>query len=178
MPTYKESLTAAMTALAADQHRVFIGYGLTHGRAAGTLAGAAPHQIIETPVAENLMVGLATGMALRGQKPVVYIERCDFLLNALDALVNHLAKIHVMSRGEFSPAAIIRVVVGNRTKPLFTGATHTQDFALALTTMLVNHPTSVVTLGADADVADAYSHAAARADVGITSVIFEYKDLL
>ena len=37
--TYKQSLTAAMTALAADPARLFIGYGLTHGRAAGTLSG-------------------------------------------------------------------------------------------------------------------------------------------
>lgn len=130
--TYKQSITAAMDELAKDPDVVFIGYGITRGKAMGTLANVPAEKLVEFPVAENLMVGAAIGMSLRGRKPVVFIERCDFLLNAMDAIVNHLVKIDVMSRGQFKPAIILRVVVGNSEKPLFTGETHVQDFSKEL----------------------------------------------
>jgi pyruvate dehydrogenase E1 component beta subunit len=105
--TYKESITASMDELAKDPDVCFIGYGIRYGKAMGTLKNVSESQLIETPVAENLMVGLAIGLSLRGKKPVVFIERADFLLNALDAIVNHLDKIELMSRGQFQPACIL-----------------------------------------------------------------------
>jgi pyruvate/2-oxoglutarate/acetoin dehydrogenase E1 component len=99
--TYKEQITAAMSLFANDDRARFIGYGLANGRAGGTLVGAKPHQIVETPVAENLMTGVAIGLSLSGLRPVVYFERCDFILNALDAIVNHLSAARHISRGEF-----------------------------------------------------------------------------
>lgn len=136
MSAYKEALTAAMTDLAKDPLVCFIGYGVRQGRAGGTLRDAHPEQIIETPVAENLMMGMAIGMALAGRRPVVYFERFDFILNAMDALVNHLDKIGPLSQGEFAPSVIIRVVVGNSKKPLHTGITHVQDYTEVMTKML------------------------------------------
>jgi pyruvate/2-oxoglutarate/acetoin dehydrogenase E1 component len=113
--TYKDTLAQAMQKLAEDPKAVFIGYGVRYGgMAAGTLKQIPECQLIETPVAENLMVAIGIGMALQGYKPVIFIERFDFILNALDAIVNHLDKIAVMSRGEFKPTLILRVVVGNR----------------------------------------------------------------
>ncbi len=135
----------------------------------------ADGQIVETPVAENLMVGMATGMALFGLKPVVFIERCDFVLNALDALVNHLDKIHLISRGEFRPVAIIRIVVGNRTKGLATGATHTQDFGAELAAMCRHCAVRDVR---DSWEVEAAYEKAARDDGKMTHVILEYKDLM
>src|ERR1017187_3948127 len=104
MRTYKNGLTAAMTAFARDPKARFIGYGVREpSRGGGTFAGVPKEQCIETPVAENLMVGLGIGMALAGLKPLVYIERADFMLNALDAIVNHLNAMEQLSRGEFNP---------------------------------------------------------------------------
>lgn len=174
-PTYKEALTSANHMLAADAATRFIGYGLRKGRALGTLKGVADKQIIETPVAENLMVGMATGLALKGYKPVVFIERMDFILNALDAMVNHLDKAKRLSRGEFSPAAIIRCVVGNRDKPLYTGVTHVQDFSVALRHM-VSFP--VLQLQAPSDIPSAYAQAKADLDRGCSTLLVEYKDLV
>lgn len=174
-PSYKAALTAANTALAADPARLWIGYGLRRGRAGGTLAGVPESQILETPVAENLMVGLAIGAALRGRKPVVYFERADFLLNALDAIVNHLNAIPAISHGEFSPAVILRIVVGNSQKPLFTGKTHTQDFSSALEEM-VDFPVHRMLQVNDVH----YCYAQAETDqlTGTSSALFEYKDLI
>jgi pyruvate/2-oxoglutarate/acetoin dehydrogenase E1 component len=171
---YKQSLTAAMSALAADPARLFIGYGLTHGRAAGTLAGVPAAQLLETPVAENLMTGLAIGAALRGRKPVVYFERADFVLNAMDAIVNHLDKIAGLSRGQFTPGVILRITVGNMQKPLFTGATHTQDVTYALRA-LVSFP--VLTLHHADTIASTYALAAQATENGTPCAVIEYKDL-
>ena len=85
-------------------------------------------QLIETPVAENLIVSSAIGLSIEGFKPVVYIERFDFVLNAMDTIVNHLDKIKNLSNGEFDPKVIIRTVIGNKYTPLFTGVTHVQNF--------------------------------------------------
>ena len=183
--TYKESLAAAMDGLAADPLVCFTGYGLLTGRAAGTLRNVPAAQIIETPVAENLMVGLATGLALAGRRPVVFIERFDFILNALDAIVNHLNAMGKISDGQFRPAVILRVVAGNHTKPLHTGPTHVQNFTTAVRAM-VDFP--VVELGECiggtlfapplVEIGEKYRRAAERQRAGQSTLLVEHKDLL
>lgn len=121
------------------------------------------------------MVGLAIGLAMKGLRPVVFIERMDFILNAMDAIVNHLDKINQISQGEFSPAVIIRSVVGNKGKPLYTGLTHTQDFSEAIRHM-VSFP--IYQLTTPAEVLDAYQAAEQNQLKGISTLLIEYKDLV
>jgi pyruvate/2-oxoglutarate/acetoin dehydrogenase E1 component len=121
------------------------------------------------------MVGLAIGMALAGRRPLVYFERFDFVLNAADAIVNHLDKMATMSRGEFSPAVILRCVVGNTKKPLFTGETHTQDFTGAFWRM-VKMP--VMTCHHAAHIESIYGQAQEAQRHGGSTMIVEYKDQL
>ena len=173
--TYKDALIITNTQLALHSNTRFIGYGLQKGRALGTLRNVNIEQIIETPVAENLMVGLAIGLSLKGLRPVVFIERMDFILNALDAIVNHLDKANIISHGEFSPAVIIRAVVGNRHNPLYTGVTHTQDFSEALR-RLVSFP--VFQLKTSDNVLQAYQSAEENQSKGISTLLVEYKDLV
>lgn len=169
---YKAELTAAMLMLASDPRTIFVGYGVRiGGRALGTLKDVPDEQLLEMPVAENLMMGVAIGLALKGRVPVVFIERMDFLLNAADALVNHLDKIAIMSRGEFTPKVIVRCVVGNRKKPLFTGETHTQDFTAAFAKM-ISFP--VLALTDAGQITPVYNKAAFSKG---PSLIVEYKDL-
>lgn len=178
MASYKQQITAAQTALAADPRVLFLGYGITKSHALGTLRDVPPAQLLEMPVAENLMLGAACGMSLTGRIPVVYFERCDFLLNALDALLNHLTKIKALSLGQFAPAAIIRVIIGNTQKPIFTGPTHTQDYSEGIGLMLANRTNAFDSwhLDAGADIANVFAHAKANAEKGITTLIWEYKD--
>ena len=134
--TYKDAIRTSMEILAEDPKTLFIGYNVKYGsKANGTLVNIPDNQLIETPVAENLIVSMAIGLSLEGFKPVVYIERFDFVIHAADAIVNHLDKIKQMSHGEFDPRVIIRTVVGNKANPLFTGATHTQNFSKAFREM-------------------------------------------
>jgi len=171
---YKDELTAAMDALAADPLVLFVGYGVKIGRAMGTLKNVQDSQLIEMPVAENLMVSFAIGLSLKGLKPVVFIERFDFILNAMDAIVNHLDKIGEISHGEFTPTVILRIVVGNRDKPLFTGKTHTQDFSYGLRQFVkfpviqLVHPNEIT-----------WRYKLAHQTLGNTSTaLVEYKDLM
>ena len=176
MSAYKEQLTLAMDNLASDKAVRFIGYGVKiGGRAMGTLKNVPEDRLIETPVAENLMVGLATGLSLAGLRPLVFIERMDFILNALDAIVNHLGAARKISRRQFQPAAILRVVVGNRHKPLYTGPTHVQDFTEAIRQM-VDFP--VVRLTGPGQVAPAYFDAHEGLHCGRSTMLVEHKDLI
>jgi deoxyxylulose-5-phosphate synthase len=127
--TYKQASTDSMTKLG-KQGAVFIGYSLIPGDAMGTLSGVPSSQKIEMPIAENLMVGLAIGMSFTGYLPVVYFERHDFMLVAMDAIVNHLDKIHRISHGEFKPKVILKTVVDDGGL-FYSGPTHSQDFTKA-----------------------------------------------
>lgn len=172
--TYRESLKQSMTMLASDPLARFVGYGLKIGRAGGSMSTAAEYQIVETTVAENLMAGMAMGLAMSGLRPLLFVERADFLFNAMDAIVNHLDKAVSISRGEFNPCVIIRVVIGNRLKPLFTGPTHTQDPSEAMR-KLVSFP--VYKVRTPDEVLAAYEVARDRQARGeCSTMIFEEKD--
>ncbi len=180
--TYKDSITSAMDDMARDPDVLFLSYGIRHGKAMGTLKNVSETQLIETPIAENLMAGLATGLSLRGKKPVVFIERADFLLNALDAIVNHLQKIELMSRGQFRPAVLFRIVQGNKNKPLFTGETHTQSLMDGFRSMVnerCQRPMAVVRLvGQDPPeyIAGVYRLAHEGLSRGQSTAIWEMKE--
>jgi len=131
--TYKESIKQSMILLDNDPKRLFIGYGVKYGgKGGGTLSNINPEKLIETPLAENLMAGLSIGLSIEGYNPVLYIERFDFILNALDAIVNHLDKFKIISNNQYKPKVIIRTCIGRKLTPFLTGPTHTQDLTSAM----------------------------------------------
>ena len=126
---YKEAIIQSMNMLAKDENTIFMGYCTKFGLANGTLEGVPLEKILETPLAENLMTGLAIGMSLQGFRPVLFFERHDFMLDAIDAIANHMDKLEEISNKQYIPRVIIRAGVGAR-KPLDSGITHSQDFTL------------------------------------------------
>jgi deoxyxylulose-5-phosphate synthase len=124
--SYKDAITNAMTDLG-NSGSIFIGYCTKHGNAMSTLNKVDDSLKLETPVAENLMMGLAIGLSFEGFKPVVYFERHDFMLIALDALINHADKIYRLSHGQFTVPVVIRAVCAQG-GPFYSGPTHSQDF--------------------------------------------------
>lgn len=144
--SYKDAICKCMDDLG-KAGAVFIGYNVAKGDAMGTLKGVNINQKLETPVAENLMVGLAIGMSFEGFLPVVYFERHDFMLVAADAIGNHLDKIERISHGEYKVPVIIRAVVAD-SGPFYSGPTHSQDFTSMLKT-LVSFPVLVPQTGAE-----------------------------
>lgn len=132
--SYKESINISMKKLA-ENDGVFIGYNVKNGNAMGSLKGISDDLKIETPVAENLMVGLAIGMSFEGYRPVVYFERHDFMLVAMDAIGNHLNHIERMSHGEYKCPVILKTVVAD-SGPFYSGPTHSQDFTNVIRNMV------------------------------------------
>ena len=124
--SFKQAVTQGMTELG-DEGAIFIGYSIVPGDAMGTLVDVNIDQKIETPIAENLMVGLAIGMSFEGFKPVVYFERHDFMLVAADAIGNHVDKIERISHGEFKVPIILKTVIDDG-ELFYSGPTHSQDF--------------------------------------------------
>lgn len=172
--SYKQALTNSMTMLGRDPLFRVCGYGLKIGHEKGSFQGVRYDALNEFTVAESLMTSAAIGMSLTGLKPLVYFERFDFLPNAMDSICNHLDACEIISNGEFRPTAILRIVVGNRYKPLFTGHTHTRDYTEALKRMVrfpvwpVKSPDEVLT---------AYEMAYKNLAIHSTAIV-EYKDLI
>lgn len=132
--SYKEEITKAMQLLAKNPRVVFIGQSVAYGGAVpieATLEGISYDKRIEFPVAEDLQLGICIGLALEGYIPVCIFPRMDFLVLALNQLVNHLDKIEEMSCGQFKPKVIIRASIGSRA-PLDPGVQHCQDYTTAL----------------------------------------------
>ncbi len=133
------TLNAAMLALAADPRVLFLGQNVCYDGNVmfKDLEGVPMAQRLELPVAEELQMGLSIGLSLQGIIPVSVYPRLDFLLLAMNQLVNHLDKLEAMSQGQYQPKVIIRTKVGART-PLDAGPQHTQDHTEVLRLMLTN----------------------------------------
>lgn len=175
MSTYKSELDRAMHTLAADPAVCFVGYNCcpAGGSMGSSLKDISEDRVFEMPLAENLMAGAAIGLSLDGRVPVLWFERCDFLTCAMDALVNHLDKISQLSQGQHNPGVIIRVCVGNKNAPLFTGVTHTQNFYEAML-KLVQFP--VYQIAKIANIETFYRWALENAKKGKSTMIIEEKD--
>ena len=136
---YKDSLTQAMTLLAKDKRTIFLGQSVAYSGNAvyHTLKGVPLRKRIEMPVAEDMQMGMSIGLSLQGYIPVSIYPRFDFLILAMNQLVNHLDKCAEMTNGEFKPKVIIRTVIGS-TKPLYPGVQHCQDYTDGLVHILKN----------------------------------------
>ena len=123
-----------MNTLAADPRTVFVGQSVRYDGAAifHSLEGVPMEKRIEFPVVENLQLGYCTGLSLAGKLPICIFPRMDFMLLAMDALVNHLDKLPQFG---WSPKVIIRCRVGQK-KPLDAGPQHTQNYTRAFSLML------------------------------------------
>jgi hypothetical protein len=125
---YLDAVRQSNESLAHDG-AIFIGYNTRcGGRAYGAFKNIPDDQLLETPLAENLMLGLGMGMSLEGFRPVVFFERHEFLMNAMDAIVNSLDIIETISDGEYRMPVIIKAVAGS-VKPFYAGLSHSQNFS-------------------------------------------------
>lgn len=69
-------------------------------------------RVKDTPISEAGFVGMGTGMALTGLRPIVELMFSDFLLVAADQVINNAAKITYMSGGQVSVPMVIRTPIG------------------------------------------------------------------
>jgi acetoin:2,6-dichlorophenolindophenol oxidoreductase subunit beta len=87
-------------------------------------------RVVNTPISEATVMGIAIGAATAGLRPVVEIMFIDFITLALDQLVNHAAKLHYMSGGQLRIPLTVRVQCGISGA---MGAHHSQSLEAWLT---------------------------------------------
>jgi pyruvate/2-oxoglutarate/acetoin dehydrogenase E1 component len=69
-------------------------------------------RVFDTPISESAILGSAVGAAMMGRRPIVEIMWIDFSLVALDQIVNQLANIRYVNRGELTAPVVIRTQQG------------------------------------------------------------------
>ena len=171
---YFDELKRSMEFLAADPRVVFMGQAVAVPGTAmsNTLKDVPPGRLIELPVAEEMQMGMTTGLALAGQVPVSIFPRWNFLMCGLSQLVNHLDKLAVMSNGGYRAKAIVRTGIGSE-RPLHPQHQHVGDYTEALRLMCKTN--EVIRLDEPEDIFPAYERALLRDD-GRSTLIVEYGD--
>ena len=116
--SYIGAVNAALRAELAADPRTRV-YGEDCGRSGGVFGATKDLQkqfgeerVFDTPIAESAILGSAVGAALCGLKPIVEIMWSDFLLVALDQLVNQAANVRYITRGKSSVPMVVRMQQG------------------------------------------------------------------
>ncbi len=129
--TYREALRMAMREEMQRDDRVFLmgeEVGVFEGAykvSAGLLAEFGPDRVRDTPISEEGFVGAGVGAAMLGERPIVEIMTLNFLLVAMDQVINHAAKIRAMFGGEVGCPIVIRTPNGAGNQ---LTAQHSQSF--------------------------------------------------
>jgi acetoin:2,6-dichlorophenolindophenol oxidoreductase subunit beta len=115
--TYLEAIRAGLhEEMSRDPTVYLLGEDIALGGPFGVTNGLAEafgkNRVVNTPISEGTVMGLAIGAALSGLRPVVEIMFIDFITLAMDQLVNHAAKLHYMSGGQLKVPLTVRVQCG------------------------------------------------------------------
>lgn len=121
--TIVEAINDALRgALAADDRVIVMGEDI--GKEGGVFRVTeglqqefGPHRVLDTPLAESGIVGMALGMAIAGLRPVAEIQFMAFMLPAFDQMINHLGRMRTRTRGRFTCPLVIRAPYGGGIHP-------------------------------------------------------------
>jgi|TARA_R110000822_G_scaffold21747_1_gene68910 pyruvate dehydrogenase E1 component beta subunit len=135
---YKEEVYKGMEILNNHSKTIFIGQAVSYKGTSLThqVKNFPKEKLLEMPVAEEFQAGVALGLALEGYIPVSIYPRMNFIILAMNQIINHLDKWEAMSVGQSKPKVIMKAVVGSR-YPLDPGhqhrANYTESFRSACT---------------------------------------------
>jgi acetoin:2,6-dichlorophenolindophenol oxidoreductase subunit beta len=115
--TYIRAVTSTLAAAMRADERVFVlGEDVAEGGPYTATAGLAEEfgtaRVVNTPISEAAITGVAIGAAQSGMRPVLEIMFVDFITLALDQLVNAAAKAHFMSGGQLTVPMVLRTQGG------------------------------------------------------------------
>jgi pyruvate/2-oxoglutarate/acetoin dehydrogenase E1 component len=133
--TYLEAIRAGLQEEMRSDSLVYVfGEDVALGGPFGVTKGLAEefgvNRMVNTPISEGTVMGLAIGAASAGLRPLVEIMFIDFITLAMDQLVNHAAKLHYMSGGQLRIPLTVRVQCGISGT---MGAHHSQSLEAWLT---------------------------------------------
>ena len=167
---YKSELIRSMSFLSKDKRTIFLGQSVNFSGNAiyNTLSHIPKNKKIELPVFEEVQLGMSTGLALNGFIPISCFPRFDFLILAMNQLVNHLDKLRFLSNNSFKPRVIIITSIGSK-KPLDGGVQHTQNYTKMFKSVLTE--VEVVSLREPKDIFNQFKKALTRKDSKSTLMI-------
>jgi 2-oxoisovalerate dehydrogenase E1 component len=116
--TFAEAVNKALRLEMAERPELFIlgedvgKPGGIFGLTRGLQASFGSERVRDTPIAESAIIGCAVGAAIEGLRPVAEIMFADFLMVALDQIVNQAANVRYLSRGCASAPLVIRTQQG------------------------------------------------------------------
>lgn len=82
------------------------------GQYKGFLDEFGADRAVSTPISESTIMGAGLGAALVGTRPIIEMRIFDFVMCAMDELVNQIAKIRYMFGGQAKPAVVVRMPHG------------------------------------------------------------------
>jgi acetoin:2,6-dichlorophenolindophenol oxidoreductase subunit beta len=173
--TYREAIIRALAdELAADQRVLVLGEDIAAAGGVfktteGLVERFGSERVLDTPIAEQAIVGAAIGAAASGLRPVAELMFADFAGVCFDQLVNQLAKLRYMSAGQVSVPVTIRLINGAGSG---FGAQHSQTAE----NWFLNVPGLKICLPATP--ADAYGLLRAAIQDPDPVLVFEHKGLL
>lgn len=133
---YQDEIKKSMKFLSEHPKTIFVGQAVVYPGTGlyESFSEVPKEKKYEFPVAENLQLGMCTGLAIQRFIPISIFPRWNFLLSATDQIINHLDKLPFMSDGEFMPKVIIRVAIGSEI-PINPQEQHKGDFTDAFKLM-------------------------------------------
>src|SRR4051812_26366928 len=116
MPTmkFREAIRDGTLELMRAHPEVFlVGVGLVDpkgvfGTIAGTIEEFGLDRVVEGPLAEQMLTGMAMGAATFGMRPILIHHRVDFTLYTMDQIVNHMAKYRYMFPQSYKLPMVVR----------------------------------------------------------------------
>jgi len=117
--SYSEAIREAMSQTMKKDQDVFIMgedigvYGGAFGLTSGMIEEFGPERVRITPISEAAISGCAVGAAMTGMRPILEIQFSDFIMIALDNIVNQAAKNRYMFGGKAKVPVVVRLPAGS-----------------------------------------------------------------
>jgi len=109
---FSEAIDDALAAAMAEDERIVIFGEDDHTIRRNLLVRFGEERVRAAPISESAFVGAAVAAAMAGLRPVVEVMLVDFIGTAMDALLNHAAKINAFSGGKWSAPLVVRSACG------------------------------------------------------------------
>jgi pyruvate/2-oxoglutarate/acetoin dehydrogenase E1 component len=119
--TFAAGVRTALHLLLEQDQRVFLAgedigvYGGAFGVTDGLFGEFGKERVRDTPISEEAIIGMGVGAAITGMRPIVEMQFFDFVVNAMDPLVNQAAKLHFMYGGHVDVPLVVRAAGGGGT---------------------------------------------------------------
>lgn len=116
--TMAKAISEAITQEMQQDERVFVmgedvgAYGGIFSATTGLLDEFGPERVRDTPISETAFIGMATGAAMEGMRPIVELMFVDFFGVCMDQIYNHMAKNTYMSGGRMKVPAVLMTAIG------------------------------------------------------------------